>query len=37
MFHSTGTPVSGYSVDELYIVVESSFEKAVKASEKLKE
>lgn len=35
VFHSTGTPIEGYSVDDLYKKVNSSLEKAVKASEKL--
>lgn len=37
VFHSTGTPIPGYSVEELYVVIGSSLEKAIKASEKLKE
>lgn len=35
VFHSTGTPVEGYSVEDLYIKINSSYELAVKASEKL--
>jgi 5-methylcytosine-specific restriction endonuclease McrA len=35
VFHSTGTPIEGYSVDDLYKKVNSNLEKAVKASEKL--
>lgn len=36
VFHSTGTPEPGYSVDDLYKIVNSSHEKAVEASKKLK-
>lgn len=35
VFHSTGTPVPGYSVEDLYKRINSSYEKAVEASEKL--
>lgn len=35
-FHSTGTALPGYSVDELYQCINSSYEQAVRASEKLK-
>jgi predicted restriction endonuclease len=35
VFHSTGTPVEGYSVDDLYKKINSSYEKAVEASKKL--
>lgn len=35
VFHSTGTPMSGYSVEELYKKINSSYEKAVEASQKL--
>jgi hypothetical protein len=35
-FHSTGIAVPGYSIDELYKVIKSNYEAAVKASEKLK-
>ena len=35
-FHSTGTPVEGYSVEDLYKKINSSLEKAIEASEKLK-
>lgn len=35
VFHSTGTPVPGYSVEELYKKINSSYEKAVEASQKL--
>lgn len=36
VFHSTGTPVEGYSPDDLYKVINSSLEKAIEASERLK-
>lgn len=36
VYHSTGVPVEGYSVDDLYKIINSNLEKAVKASEKLK-
>lgn len=36
IFHSTGTPVIGYSVEDLYKKINSSLEKAIRASEKLK-
>jgi len=36
IFHSTGTPVIGYSVEDLYEKINSSLEKAIRASEKLK-
>jgi predicted restriction endonuclease len=35
VFHSTGTPVEGYSVEDLYKKINSSYEKAVEASNKL--
>jgi 5-methylcytosine-specific restriction endonuclease McrA len=35
-FHSTGNAVPGYSIKELYIVINSNYDAAVKASEKLK-
>lgn len=35
VFHSTGTPEPEYSVDDLYKIVSSSYEKAVEASKKL--
>ena len=35
VFHSTGTPVEGYSPDDLYKKINSSYEKAVEASNKL--
>lgn len=35
VFHSTGTPLPGYSVEDLYKKINSSYEKAVEASEKL--
>jgi predicted restriction endonuclease len=35
VFHSTGTPVEGYSVDDLYNKINSNYEKAFEASEKL--
>ena len=35
-FHSTGVAHPGYSVEELYEVIKSNYELAVKASEKLK-
>jgi len=35
VFHSTGTPVPGYSVEELYKKINSSYEKTVEASQKL--
>ena len=35
VFHSTGTPVEGYSVEDLYKKINSSLEKALEASEKL--
>jgi 5-methylcytosine-specific restriction endonuclease McrA len=36
VFHSTGTPVPGYSVEELYQCIGSAHQRAVVASEKLK-
>ena len=36
VFHSTGTAEPEYSVDDLYKIVGSSYEKAVEASKKLK-
>lgn len=35
-FHSTGTAIPGYSVEELFIAIGSSLEKATKACERLK-
>ena len=35
VFHSTGIPVEGYSVDDLYKKIGSSYEKAVEESKKL--
>ena len=35
VFHSTGTPVEGYSVEDLYKKINSSYEKAVEASNRL--
>lgn len=35
VFHSTGTALPGYSVEDLYKKINSSYEKAVEASEKL--
>lgn len=35
MFHSTGTAIEGYSPEDLYKKINSSYEKAVAASEKL--
>jgi predicted restriction endonuclease len=35
-FHESGIAYPGYSVEELYIVINSSYEKAVKASQLLK-
>ncbi len=35
IFHSTGVPHPGYSVEDLYLKINSSLEKATKASEKL--
>lgn len=34
-FHSTGVPLPGYSVEDLYIKINSSHEKAVESSNKL--
>lgn len=36
-FHSTGTPIEAYSVEDLYKIINSSLEKATEASEKLKD
>ena len=36
VFHSTGTAVAGFSPDDLYKLIGSSHEAAVKASERLK-
>lgn len=36
LFHSTGISHPGYSPDDLYLKINSSFEKAKEASEKLK-
>lgn len=35
VFHSTGTPVEGYSVEDLYKKINSTLEKAIEASQKL--
>ena len=35
VYHSTGIPVEGYSVDDLYKKINSNYEKAVEASNKL--
>lgn len=35
IFHSTGTSLEGYSPDDLYKKINSNYEKAVKASNKL--
>lgn len=35
VFHSTGTPLEGYSVEDLYKKINSSYEKAVESSKKL--
>ncbi len=35
VFHSTGTPIEGYSVEDLYKKINSSYELAVEASNKL--
>jgi hypothetical protein len=35
VFHSTGTAVEGYSPEDLYKKINSSYEKAVEASSKL--
>ena len=35
VFHSTGTPHPGYSVEDLYKKINSSYEKAVEASKEL--
>lgn len=35
VYHSTGTPVEGYAPDDLYKKINSSYEKAVEASNKL--
>ncbi len=35
VFHSTGIPVEGYSIEDLYKKINSSYEKAVEASKKL--
>jgi 5-methylcytosine-specific restriction endonuclease McrA len=36
IFHSTGTSHPGYSPEDLYIKINSTLEKAIEASEKLK-
>ena len=36
VFHSTGVSVEGYSPDDLYKLINSSVEKAIEASQKLK-
>jgi len=36
VFHNTGTPVKGFSTDDLYELICSSHELAVRASERLK-
>jgi hypothetical protein len=35
-FHSTGVAVPGYSIAELYQAINSTYERAVEASKKLK-
>lgn len=35
VFHSTGTPLEGFSVEDLYKKIGSTFEKAQKASKRL--
>lgn len=35
VFHSTGTSVTGFSPDDLYKMIGSSYEKAVEASKRL--
>ena len=35
VFHSTGTALPGFSPDDLYRLIGSSYEKAVRASERL--
>jgi 5-methylcytosine-specific restriction endonuclease McrA len=35
VFHSTGTPMPGFSPEELYNLIQSSYDLAVKASNKL--
>lgn len=34
-YHSTGEAVPGYSIEELYVVINSTLEKAIEASKKL--
>src|SRR6478609_9204558 len=36
VFHSTGTPVAGFSPDDLYTMIGSSYDQAFKAAERLK-
>ena len=36
-FHSTGIPVAGFSIDDLYKIIGSNLEKAQTASQKIKE
>jgi predicted restriction endonuclease len=36
VFHSTGTAAPGFAPEDLYKIIGSDYEKAVKASEKLK-
>ena len=36
VFHSTGTALPGFSPAELYVMIGSSYEQAVKAAERLK-
>jgi hypothetical protein len=36
-FHSTGIPVAGFSIDDLYKIIGSNLEKAQIASQKIKE
>jgi len=36
VFHSTGTAISGFAPEDLYKMIDSSYDSAVKASEKLK-
>jgi len=36
VFHGTGTAIPGWSPEDLYVMIRSSHDKAVKASERLK-
>jgi|WetSurMetagenome_2_1015567.scaffolds.fasta_scaffold660686_2 5-methylcytosine-specific restriction endonuclease McrA len=36
VYHSTGVAIEGYSPDDLYKIINSNLEKAIKASDKLK-